>query len=218
MIYLAGNLVAEAYPDEIKPKGHLVYKKVGKRGRVFTGPQLAKNNVQQSKRKKRQGGVDAERIRRDVSLGKEDRYIEEEDTQNHRGQMDQEESLMDLPSYDEDVAQHAGTSIVSPGGRDDLDLDLPIAVDSSSDEEFPGIDRLYSMSQGGRNKSTSGRVISASQPVPSSSAITTRASRSVLNPSKVQNKMESQERFEQKEKEQKYAERESAREGSTKSQ
>lgn len=151
-------------------------------------------------------------------MGKEDRYIEEEDTQNHRGQMDQEESLMDLPSYDGDVAQHAGTSIVSPGGRDDLDLDLPIAVDSSSDEEFPGIDRLYSMSQGGRNiQSASGRVISASQIVPSSSAITTRASRGVLKPSKVQNEMESQERFEKKEKEQKHAERESAREGSTKS-
>lgn len=180
--------IPTTYPDEIKPKGNLVYKKSGKRGRVFTGPQLAKHNVQQSKRKKRQGGVDAERIRRHVSLGKE------EDTQNHRGQMDQEESLMDHPSYDGDVAQHAGTSIVSPGGRDDLDLDLPIAVDSSSDEKFPGIDRLYSMSQGGRNiHSASGRVISASQIVPSSSAITTRASRGVLKPSKVQNEMESQE-------------------------
>lgn len=102
---------------------------------------------------------------------------------------------MDLLSYDGDVAQHAGTSIVSPGGRDDLDLDLPIAVDSSSDEEFAGIDRLYSMSQGGRNKSASGRVISARQIVSSSSAITTQASRGVLKPSKVQNEMESQEQI-----------------------
>ena len=55
------------------------------------------------------------------------------------------------------------------------------------------------MSQGGRNiQNASGRVFSASQIAPTSSAITTRASRGVLKPSKVQKELKSQERFEQK--------------------
>ena len=33
--------IPTTFPDEIKPKGHLVYKKSGKRRRVFTGPQQA---------------------------------------------------------------------------------------------------------------------------------------------------------------------------------
>ena len=65
--------------------------------------------------------------------------------------MDQEDNLMDLSSYGEDLGQYAGALIVSQGGIDNLDLDLPIAVDSSSDEKFPSVDQLHSMSQGGRN-------------------------------------------------------------------
>ena len=46
------------------------------------------------------------------------------------------------------------------------------------------------MSQGGRNiQNASGRVISASQIAPTASAITTRASRGVLKPSKVQKEL-----------------------------
>ena len=61
------------------------------------------------------------------------------------------------------------------------------------------------------NKSASGRVITASQIAPTSSAITTRASCGISKPSKVQKELESQERFEQKEKAQKHAEREGAK-------
>ena len=106
--------------------------------------------------------------------------------------MDQEDNLMDVSSYGEDVDQYSGALIVSQGGVssygedvdqysgalivsqggiDILDLDPPMAVDSSSDEKFPSVDQLHSMSQGGRNtQSASGRVISASQIAPTSSA------------------------------------------------
>lgn len=57
---------------------------------------------------------------------------------------------MDYSGYGEDVNKHACALIVSAGGRDNHNLDLPIAVDSSSDEEFPIIDRLCSISKGGK--------------------------------------------------------------------
>ena len=185
--------IPTTFPDEIKPKEHSVYNKSGKRGRVFTGPQLAEYNEKQSKRRKRQEEINAERIRRHISLEKEDRCREEEEAHNQRAQMDQEDNLMNLSSYGQDVDQHAGALIVSQGGRDNFDQDLAIAVDSSG-EEFPSVDQIYSMSQGERNiQSASERVISASQIVATSSAITTRASRGVLEPLKVQKELESQE-------------------------
>ena len=119
---------------------------------------------------------------------------------------------MDYFGYGEDVEKDAGTMIVSSVREDGYNFDLPISVDSSSDEEFPSVDRLYSMSQGGKNiQSTSGKVISASQFAPILSTITTRASRGVSKPSKVQKELESQERFEQKEKEKRQVEREGAK-------
>lgn len=80
-------------------------------------------------------------------MGKEDECREEEEAQNNKAQMGQEKSL-DYFAYGEDVDKHASTLIVSPGGRDSHNLDLPIAVDSSSDKKFPSVDQLYSMSQG----------------------------------------------------------------------
>ncbi len=92
-----------------------------------------------------------------------------------------------------------------------VDLNLPIAIDCSSDEDFFSVDRLYSMSQGGRNiQSASGRAISVSQIAPTSSTIITQASRGVLKASKVQKELESQDRFEQKVKAQRHAEKECA--------
>lgn len=71
--------IPTTFPDEMKPKGHLVYKKSGKRGRVFTGPQLAEHNEQQIKRKKKEAEIDTERIRCHISLEKEDRCREVEE-------------------------------------------------------------------------------------------------------------------------------------------
>ena len=99
---------------------------------------------------------------------------------------------MDLSSYDEDVSQYAGALIVSEGGINNFDLDLPIAVDFLSDKEFPSINQQHSMSQGRRNIKA---LLEEFILLVKLRQLTLQASRNVLKLSKVQKELESQERF-----------------------